>query len=182
MNWDAIAAIAELLGATGVIVTLAYLAIQIRHSSTQLERNIEASRVVADDAVVRSFNEWRALMIADERGSDIYLRGLQDSGSLTEEERLRFNFIMTTFIWIAWQMWRSEELLGTPNLQIFRHMFRHPGGRDWYQGHRNYFPDDFRSMLDGVRIELDGEGAEFLGPEDSSSMFSGVLRDKNTSV
>ncbi len=33
MSWDAIAAIAELLGATAVVVSLAFLAIQIRVSS-----------------------------------------------------------------------------------------------------------------------------------------------------
>jgi hypothetical protein len=33
MNWDAIGAIAETVGATGVIITLAYLAIQIRNSA-----------------------------------------------------------------------------------------------------------------------------------------------------
>lgn len=33
MNWDALGAIAELLGAIAVFATLAYLAIQIRHSN-----------------------------------------------------------------------------------------------------------------------------------------------------
>jgi hypothetical protein len=33
MNWDAIGAVAELLGAIGVIASLVYLAVQIRQSS-----------------------------------------------------------------------------------------------------------------------------------------------------
>ena len=41
MNWEATAAVAELLGALGVIATLAYLAVQIRHSSDQLEKNTQ---------------------------------------------------------------------------------------------------------------------------------------------
>ena len=36
MNWDAIGAIAELLGAVGVIASLVYLATQIRHSRDQM--------------------------------------------------------------------------------------------------------------------------------------------------
>ena len=36
MNWDAIGAIGEVLGAVGVIVTLIYLARQIRQNSRQL--------------------------------------------------------------------------------------------------------------------------------------------------
>jgi hypothetical protein len=36
MNWDAIGASAEMLGAVGVIATLVYLALQIRQNSHQL--------------------------------------------------------------------------------------------------------------------------------------------------
>jgi len=33
MNWDALSAIGELLGATGVVVTLIYLSVQIRQNT-----------------------------------------------------------------------------------------------------------------------------------------------------
>ncbi len=36
MNWEAIGAISELIGAIAVVVTLAYLAVQIRHNSKAL--------------------------------------------------------------------------------------------------------------------------------------------------
>lgn len=42
MNWDAIGAIAELLAAIGVIVSLVYLASQIRHSREQMGQNTRA--------------------------------------------------------------------------------------------------------------------------------------------
>ncbi len=44
MNWDAIGAIAELLGAIGVIASLIYLATQIRHSRDQMGENTRALR------------------------------------------------------------------------------------------------------------------------------------------
>jgi len=37
MNWDAVGAIAELLGAIGVIASLVYLATQIRQSRDQMQ-------------------------------------------------------------------------------------------------------------------------------------------------
>jgi hypothetical protein len=37
MNWEALGAIAEFLGAIGVILTLLYLSRQIQHNSRQLE-------------------------------------------------------------------------------------------------------------------------------------------------
>ena len=47
MNWDAIGAIAELLGAIGVIASLVYLATQIRHSRDQMSQNTRAMRASA---------------------------------------------------------------------------------------------------------------------------------------
>jgi hypothetical protein len=44
MNWDAIGAIAELLGAVGVIASLVYLATQIRQSREQMGENTRALR------------------------------------------------------------------------------------------------------------------------------------------
>ena len=37
MNWDAIAAIAEALGAVGVVATVVYVAFQIRQNSRSIE-------------------------------------------------------------------------------------------------------------------------------------------------
>jgi hypothetical protein len=36
VDWEAIGALGEVLGATGVIVTLGYLAVQIRHNTRAL--------------------------------------------------------------------------------------------------------------------------------------------------
>ncbi len=44
MNWDAIGAIAELLGAIGVIASLIYLATQIRQRREQMRENTRATR------------------------------------------------------------------------------------------------------------------------------------------
>ena len=44
MNWDAIGAIAELIGAIAVVLTLVYLAVQVRHSKESLDANTSAIR------------------------------------------------------------------------------------------------------------------------------------------
>lgn len=50
MNWEAIGAAAELLGAMAVLATLVYLALQVRHSRDLLEENkkIALSQVYAE--------------------------------------------------------------------------------------------------------------------------------------
>ena len=50
MNWDALGAIAELLGAIAVFLTLAYLAVQISQNSKALEQQnkVEKAKTVQD--------------------------------------------------------------------------------------------------------------------------------------
>ena len=44
MNWDAIGAVGEILGALAVFVTLVYLAIQIRHAREQARVSVQQLR------------------------------------------------------------------------------------------------------------------------------------------
>ena len=175
MNWDAISAVAEAFGAAGVIVTLAYLAVQVRQNSRLLEESAEATRVTADDAVVENFNQWREMIVTNPEVSEIFIRGMEDLASLNRNERHRFNHILGEFTWTAWQLWRVQALLSNPNTLLLRHMLRHPGGRAWYLENRLFFPPDFRDSLDDQLRELEESETPFLGPADVSSMFQGSL-------
>jgi hypothetical protein len=44
MNWDAIAAIGQLLGSVAIFVTLGYLAVQVKHARGELRRSIRQGR------------------------------------------------------------------------------------------------------------------------------------------
>ena len=182
MNWEATTAIAELLGALGVIATLAYLAVQIRHSSDQLEKNAQSNELQAVDAVIANYNDWRKSIVENEDVADIYVRGLTDLQDLTRSERLRFNQLLSTFIWVSYQYlnWQKEELVFSANLQLFGHIMRYSGGREWYKNHRDYLPEDYRKMLDDVLNEIVGSGVPDLSPTDTSSMFAGVLEQMSS--
>ena len=43
MNWDAIAAIGQMLGSVAVLITLWYLALQVRHTRAQVARSVLSS-------------------------------------------------------------------------------------------------------------------------------------------
>ncbi len=71
MNWDAIGAVAEALGAAGVIASLLYLAIQVRAST-------RASAVEAKLQSTRLLGETMDVVIHSPELADIYGRGLAD--------------------------------------------------------------------------------------------------------
>jgi hypothetical protein len=91
MNWDAISATAEVLGALAVIVTLIYLAVQLRQQNTVTKAQIEQQR--ADSVVqlvsVLSATENRALYT--KVGMDHSLT----SADLSQEENIHLRMILS---------------------------------------------------------------------------------------
>lgn len=68
MNWDALGTIGEIAGAIGVIVTLIYLATQIR-------QNTKSSKVTAVQTAVEGSARWNEMLLNDIELNDIFWRG-----------------------------------------------------------------------------------------------------------
>ena len=63
MNWEAIGAVGEIVGAVAVVGTLFYLAIQIRQNNRVVEENSRQLRLGEVDATLQSFSRYRALLV-----------------------------------------------------------------------------------------------------------------------
>ena len=59
MDWDAIGAIGEVIGATAVVATLFYFGIQIRQNNQNVEESLRGLRLSAADATVTAFSRYR---------------------------------------------------------------------------------------------------------------------------
>jgi hypothetical protein len=86
MNWNAIGAGGEILGAIAVVISLGYLATQIRSNTSALRR--AASR----DAVT-GVNGWFASVTTDNATANLFGRGVENFASLSADESARFRFI-----------------------------------------------------------------------------------------
>mgnify|MGYP003666874038 CR=1 FL=1 len=87
MNWEALGAIAETIAGIAVLITLIYLAIQVRQNTAmsretilrnQTDRNMDNSKFIAGTP---------GLM-------DIYIRAMDDPDQVTREERWQFGSYM----------------------------------------------------------------------------------------
>jgi len=87
MNWDAIGAIAELLGAIGVIASLVYLATQIRQSREQIVQNTRATQAASYQQLNESIGGRMSLPPADR---DVVRRGSLSFRELDEEDAFSF--------------------------------------------------------------------------------------------
>ena len=86
MNWDAIGAVAETVGTIAVLVTLLYLSMQMRIANKQ--REIESLRHNWD-----GLNQMCDLLGESTEKASIVKRGCESLESLTDEERLVFEFM-----------------------------------------------------------------------------------------
>jgi hypothetical protein len=72
MNWTALGAIAELAGAAAVLVTLVYLAYQLRE-------NTRAVRGQSADSALAAVLEFTGDMARDDELNRLFTRGTEDS-------------------------------------------------------------------------------------------------------
>jgi hypothetical protein len=140
VNWEAVGAIAEILGAIGVILSLAYLSVQIRSNTKQLR--FSASQSVAE-ALDRAFDP-----IYTEPCLSIWQKGHNGIDDLTEAERTVFNGLM------ARQSHNYANVLDAQNSnliergrageryrQFYADLFATPGGIRWLEEHPNIAAD-----------------------------------------
>ena len=71
MNWDALGAIAELVGSVAVVITLAYLAMKTR-------RNTIATKGASTNQARNAFTGVMSLIADDEETASVYYTGLRN--------------------------------------------------------------------------------------------------------
>jgi hypothetical protein len=147
MNWDAIGAIAELLGAIGVIASLVYLAIQIRMSrsvvrtSNYLQLNAQSADLIAR---IHESSELH----------DLWMRGLQSYGELPVGERNRMQSILGTLFssyHTSQQLFdrgQIDEDLHEEMLEHAERLLASPGVKEWWLERNIWFSAAFRKSLD----------------------------------
>lgn len=151
MNWDAMGAIAELIGAIAVLGTLIYLTIQIRQNTKAIV--LESSRGNLDQGV-----SWMNNLIQDPSLAELYLNGLQDKLE-TEEQRLRFHLMMQGLFNQWGVMYKSGTGLVEEDILT---VLSSPGGKKYWDRakkrgtHANgSIESNYQNLIDKIALRLD---------------------------
>lgn len=157
MNWEAIAAIAESLGALGVILSLVYLATQIR-------QNTQSVRMSSHHGMAQEFNHLSLALVQDPEVVDLVSRGVVDPASLSDAERDRFYGYISTLFRVWEELFQLDRKgLADPELwqarqRGMRRWLGLPGVQSWWH---NAFPgpemfvDSFRALVEEELKRLD---------------------------
>ena len=109
MNWDAIGAIGEIVGALAVVISLVYLASQIRIQNRE-------SRAASVHQVIEGYRSSIATLLEPEM-AEIWVLAVSDFDSLTPSQRLRFivyvTFTLRSFedAYFQWREGRLEAVI-----------------------------------------------------------------------
>lgn len=165
MNWEAVGAISEMIGASAVVVSLIYLAFQIRQNTKQLEQSERRSIAASVSVSATNYRENRNVIYTNAELCEIHLRGMADPESLNDLERYRFRLLMSNFVEANWDMYVqtvitgfSPELWSTQGVTVLRRNLGTPGGRWFWQKFRQDYPERFRIEVDRILDSIRAAG------------------------
>ena len=147
MDWNAMGAIGEVLGAIAVVGTLGYLAVQTRHSVRATQANTRQSLLETDQQFILHLMR------------DPTIETLRFKQDLSDEEKAKLYYFFICFVrmresnWLQFKnggldlvTWESYKASITPVMNV-------PNGRRWW---RNYarklsmYDDEFMNEIDDI--------------------------------
>lgn len=164
MNWEAIAAIGEIVGALAVVLTLAYLALQVK----------TAKRATIDQNTLSRANGVREMMLAISTNDDLRMNLIDDlsvrelyeefarSRGTSIEAVSQVDWANSYWFWLHWGQWASTH--NEKGLDELRHLvgsfYSNPGmRRSWDSSpwSKPILDPKFVQFVDDVLIKHDRE-------------------------
>lgn len=147
MNWDALGAAGEILGAIAVVATIVYLARQVRDNSTQVKLNTTQSyAALVQDAWVPIYNDKDTIRI--------WHHGQADPDALNESELKTFYLFMDRLMNNAIPLLAHYEagVISEAEFEHYRAFYLFQittaGGSKWHGEGRFHFPKMIEQLRD----------------------------------
>ena len=156
MNWDAIGAIAELLGAIGVIASLIYLATQIRQSREQMSQNTRAIRASSYQQYVQSLGEVMHRGVDSPEMWQTVRTGMNEFAGLNEEDAFRFTYWMTGVAHAfenchyQYRVGMLDEDRWQKHYADVRELFENPGIAQWWRTMPPNMSPEFAALVERI--------------------------------
>lgn len=149
MNWEAISAIGQIVGAGGVIVSVIYLAHQVRSNARQ-------TRLASMRSMSEAFNQWLQSLAENAEFGDLYYRGMRDFASMQGADLPRFSALMDHLFRIYEDMY-YQKLEGHLEARVWRgfeavmrDIIAYPGAQGWWRTRSHWFSREFADFIDAL--------------------------------
>ena len=162
MNWDAIGAVGEIIGAIAVVASLVFVGFQLRQNTT-------AMKLASTNDVMGDLEKKLDQVSGNEVLADLVFRGVPDPDSLSAFDRYRFTLIcQSTYFYFAKTHYQYRS--GTLEPEVWEavhsqltNFINSPGMAQYWKNHGHNFPKPFREYInDDVLVGAD-EGWSLAG-------------------
>lgn len=147
MNWDAVGAVGELLGATAVLVTLIYLAVQVRQTNSAGQR--ESFRGYVSELNNRLLEPQR-----DPEFVELFQRANRDWSSISLRDQAVVSSVYSSYFFACAEVFALRESGDVdPALeyvadQAVASILQMPGPATWWKHGCSFYSPTFRNHVD----------------------------------
>jgi hypothetical protein len=139
--------IGEFIAAIAVVLSLIYLAVQIR-------QNTRSVRTASYQSVTDSMSHYLESISRDREAASMFRRGLEDIGKLDDEDALRFvTTLMNVFnnfenLFYQRRKTMIEREFSERWTRVMRWYLRQSGVVSWWERNKRMFSDTFQAHVD----------------------------------
>ena len=152
---EALGNLGDFVGGLAVVVTLVYLAVQVRQNTVQLRKNVDSAQLSARAENNEAMSRFRSQIVGSPSVASIFLKGRSDRGSLTPEERIRFDMLLLELFSTFQSAEVRARYLGDDESRLkptLRAMLERPGTREWWEASKSQFRPEFVSLVDSELV------------------------------
>ena len=155
------AAIAEIVGAIAVVMTLIYLAVQVKHSKESLDANTKAIRGQAISDITRNVHDQMHMMIQGHDIAAMFKRFVTDESLGQQDAFLLDSVLSAVFVarqneFFQWKQGMLDDEVFTSLHHVILTILGSQNGQHWWQNEgRRMFAPAFVDLVD----ELGREGS-----------------------
>jgi len=154
MTLNELGTIGEIISSIGVIVSLVYLAVQIR-------KNTETERTSTYQSVVSDFGSLNRTMASNAELSCLYVKAMEKFGDLDSDEKARVSqLFFATFhyfenMYYQYRKGYLEEDVWCGWKRLMLTYYASPGFQTWWSVRRVVFSESFGEFLDTSELDID---------------------------
>ena len=153
MNWEAASAVAEWLSVFVVVVSLGYVAIQIRQNT----RSVQAATELETG---RQWSEFHGRIAHSPDMADLWDKGLTNAEDLTAPEKRKFIWLVAEYVFLVESLYRQRQLGFLGHDSWSQHqgtvagLLLHPLIESWWKSGVSPYSPEFKAAIDDARSEL----------------------------
>lgn len=170
MSWQDLGSIGESVSAVAVVISLVYLAFQIRQNTNQIEQNTKTARATAFDSSISQAMVARQTIFENEDVARIWHKGSQDPETLSEEELLRYRLVVHNVLWSIWNIQSQAQVAELSSetwqaqLAILRRLFMSKGVQWFWANYGQEFGASFHRVVEENALAPDHVGEPAAQP------------------